>query len=178
MPFSINKPSLRIERSAQKALLFACKKQNIHRMATGGETGIVSSGVHPNAQGDEPVNKKTRILIVDDNSSFRKGMRALLDIQPDMEVVGEAPSGHAAMELVVEICPDLVLLDAQMPGMTGVAVTRRIKRLQPQTKIILLTMYSDYRSKAIEAGADAFITKGLPPEHMLSVIRGIIRKEE
>jgi DNA-binding NarL/FixJ family response regulator len=122
------------------------------------------------------MNKKSRILIVDDNSSFRHGMRALLDIQPDMEVVGEAPNGNAAMELVEELRPDLILLDAQMPGMTGVAVTQRIKRLLPQTEIILLTMYIDYRSKAIEAGADAFITKGLPPEHMLSLIRGLANK--
>jgi YesN/AraC family two-component response regulator len=124
------------------------------------------------------VNNKFRILIVDDNPSFRKGMRALLDIQPDMETIGEAPNGHAAMELVEELRPDLILLDAQMPGMTGVAVTRRIKRIQPQTKIILVTMYSDFRSKAIEAGADAFITKGIPPEHMLSLIRGLANKNK
>ena len=124
------------------------------------------------------MNKKVRILIVDDSSSFRKGMRALLDIQPDMEAVGEAPSGSMAIELVEELQPDLILLDAQMPGMTGVAVTRRIKRRCPQTKIILLTMYADYRSRAIEAGADAFITKGIPPENMLALIRGIAQKEE
>ena len=120
---------------------------------------------------------KSRILVVDDNPSFRKGMRAFLDIQPDMETIGEAPNGHDAMELVEELRPDLILLDAQMPGMTGVAVTRRIKRLLPLTKVILLTMYSDYRTKAIEAGADAFMTKGLPPEHMLSLIRGITNKK-
>jgi DNA-binding NarL/FixJ family response regulator len=124
------------------------------------------------------VNKKSRILIVDDNPSFRKGMQALLEIQPDMEVVGEAPDGDKAMELVEEMQPDLLLLDAQMPGMTGVAVARRVKRRWPRMKIILLTMYSDYRSKAIEAGADAFLTKGLPPEHVLSLIRGIVPKSE
>lgn len=119
------------------------------------------------------MNKKTRLLIVDDSHSFRKGMRALLEIQPDMQVVGEAPSGHKAMELVDELQPDLVLLDAQMPGMTGVEVTQQIKSRWPQTKVILMTMYTDYRSKAIEVGADAFVTKGIPPEHILSVIRGI-----
>jgi DNA-binding NarL/FixJ family response regulator len=119
------------------------------------------------------VNKKFRILIVDDSASFRKGMRALLEIQADMEVIGEAPNGSKAMEMVEELQPDIILLDAQMPEMTGVAVARQVKRRWPQTKILLLTMYSDYRSKAIEAGADAFVTKGIPPENMVSLIRGI-----
>jgi len=119
------------------------------------------------------MNKKMRILIVDDNHSFRKGMRALLSIQPDMKVTGEAPNGHTAMEMIQELHPDLVLLDAHMPGMTGVEVTRQIKSQWPQVKVILMTMYADYRSKSIEAGADAFMTKGIPPEHVLSVIRGI-----
>ena len=117
---------------------------------------------------------KSRILIVDDNHSFRKGMQALLEIQPDMQVVGQAPNGHKALELVEELLPDIVLLDAQMPGMSGVEVTRKIKSRWMQMKVILMTMYADYRSKAIAAGADAFLSKGIPPEHTLAVIRGII----
>ena len=124
------------------------------------------------------MKKKFRILIVDDSNSFCKGMRALLQIQPDMNVVGEAPNGHKAMELVEKLRPDLVLLDAQMPGVTGVEVAHRIKGYSPQTKVILMTMYADYRSKAIEAGVDAFSTKGIPPEHTLTLIRGIVQKEK
>jgi len=123
------------------------------------------------------VKKKFRILIVDDSHSFCKGMRALLEIQPDMKVVGEAPSGPQGMEMVDELRPDLVLLDAQMPGMTGVEVATQIKCCWPQTKVILMTMYADYRTKAIEAGADAFVTKGIPPENTLSLIRGIVQKK-
>jgi DNA-binding NarL/FixJ family response regulator len=123
------------------------------------------------------MNQKPRILIVDDNPSFRKGMQALLEIQPDMEVAGMAPNGHRAMELADELQPDIVLLDAQMPGMDGVEVTRKIKSQWPNMKIILMTMYADFRIKAIEAGADAFLTKGLPPENTLSVIRGIFHQE-
>jgi DNA-binding NarL/FixJ family response regulator len=122
------------------------------------------------------VNNKIRILIVDDSLSFRMGMRALLEIQPDMQEVGVAPSGTKALELVKELQPDLVLLDAQMPDKSGIEVAQTIKRQWPQVKVILLTMFSDYRSKAIEAGADAFVTKGIPPEHMLSLIRGIAKK--
>jgi DNA-binding NarL/FixJ family response regulator len=119
------------------------------------------------------MNKKIRILIVDDSLSFRMGMRALLEIQPDMQEIGMAPSGYKAIELVEELQPDLVLLDAQMPDMTGIEVTQKIKSRWPNVKVILMTMYADYRSKSIEAGADAFLTKGLPPEHVLGLIRGI-----
>ena len=124
------------------------------------------------------MNKKIRILIVDDSLSFRMGMRALLEIQPDMQEVGMAPSGHKAIELVEELQPDLVLLDAQMPDMTGIEATQKIKSRWPNVQVILMTMYADYRSKAIEAGADAFLTKGLPPEHILSLIRGIAQLEK
>ena len=124
------------------------------------------------------MNKKIRILIVDDSLSFRMGMRALLEIQPDMQAVGMAPSGHKAIELVEEFQPDLVLLDAQMPDMTGIEVTQKIKNRWPNVKVILMTMYGDYRWKSIEAGADAFVTKGLPPEHMLGLIRGITQVEK
>lgn len=121
------------------------------------------------------MDKKTGVLIVDDNQSFSKGMQALLEIQPDMQVLGLAPNGTEAIRLVAELQPDLVLLDAQMPGMTGVEVTRKIKKRWPQMKVILMTMYVDFRPKAIAAGADAFLTKGIPPEHTLSVIRGILQ---
>ena len=124
------------------------------------------------------MNKKIRILIVDDSLSFRMGMRALLEIQPDMQEIGMAPNGHKAMELVEELQPDLVLLDAQMTDMTGIEVTQTIKNRWPNVKVILMTMYADYRSKAIEAGADAFLTKGIPPEHILSLIRGIAQWEK
>ncbi len=124
------------------------------------------------------MSKKIRILIVDDSLSFRMGMRALLEIQPDMQEVGMAPNGRKAIEMVEELQPDLVLLDAQMPDMTGIEVTQMIKSRWPRVKVILMTMYSDFRSKAIEAGADTFLTKGIPPEYVLSLIRGIAQKEK
>ena len=121
--------------------------------------------------------QKTRIMIVDDSRTFRRGMRALLDIQPDLQVVAEAHDGPAAIQLIDDLQPDLVLLDAQMPGMSGVELTQLAKSRWPQVKIILMTMYADYRSRSIEAGVDAFVTKGIPPEHLLSLIRGIVQGE-
>ena len=120
------------------------------------------------------MSKKIHILIVDDSLSFRKGMRSLLSIQPDMKVVHEAENGQAALKLLGGHHVDLVLLDAQMPGIDGVEVTRKIKSLRPEVKVILMTMYPDYRVKAIDAGADTFLSKGLPPENVLEVIRGIV----
>jgi len=124
------------------------------------------------------MTEKSRILIVDDSVSFRRSMRALLEIQPDMQVVGEAPDGEKALEWIEKLRPNLILLDAQMPGMTGVEATQQIKSHWPQTKVILMTMYSDYRSKAIESGVDAFMTKGIPPEQLLAIIRGISQGKE
>ena len=118
-----------------------------------------------------------RVLIVDDSASFRKGMRALLEIQPDMQVVGEAQDGHEAITQVELMRPDFILLDAQMPGMAGVEAARQIKNQWPEVKVILMTMYTDYRTKAIEAGVDAFLTKGIPPEHLLTILRGIISRK-
>jgi DNA-binding NarL/FixJ family response regulator len=146
-------------------------------MADAGDFAIVWSERHQISQ-EKIMSKKIRILIVDDSLSFRMGMRALLEIQPDMQEVGMAPTGHKALELVEELQPDLVLLDAQMPDLTGIEVTQKIKSRWPKVKVILMTMYSDYRSKAIEAGADTFLTKGIPPEHILSLIRGITQMEK
>jgi DNA-binding NarL/FixJ family response regulator len=146
-------------------------------MADAGNFAIVWSERHQISQ-EKIMSKKIRILIVDDSLSFRMGMRALLEIQPDMQEVGMAPTGHKALELVEELQPDLVLLDAQMPDLTGIEVTQKIKSRWPKVKVILMTMYSDYRSKAIEAGADTFLTKGIPPEHILSLIRGITQMEK
>ena len=122
------------------------------------------------------MNNKIRILIVDDSLSFRKGIRALLSIQSDMEVIGEASDGSIAMEMISRLKPELVLLDECMPGMSGSEVTRQLKDLWPHIKVILLTMYSDRESLAIEAGVDAFLIKGIPPEHILAMIREIIEK--
>jgi len=120
------------------------------------------------------MTKITRILIVDDNHSFRKGMHAFLSIQPNLEVIGEAPNGHLAIEIITKLQPELVLLDVQMPGMNGIELTRYIKDYWPKTKVIILTMYPEYCSKALEAGADSFITKGIPVEQILSSIRETI----
>jgi DNA-binding NarL/FixJ family response regulator len=115
---------------------------------------------------------QTRVLIADDRPRSRSGLRAVLALRPEIEIVGEAADGQEAVRLVAECRPDVVLMDARMPVMDGVDATRLIKERWPQIRVILLTMYPTYREDALDAGADAFLVKGCPPEQLLAAITG------
>ncbi len=99
----------------------------------------------------EPVT----ILIVDDHAVVRQGVRTLLDMHPALQVVGEAESAEAALPLVEELVPDVVLLDLVLPGMNGVEATRQIKKISPRTQIVVLTSYAEdeHIFPALRAGA-------------------------
>ena len=111
-----------------------------------------------------------RVLIADDRSRSRDGLRALLATWPEVEVVGEAADGQEAVRLVEECRPNVVLMDARMPGMDGLEATRLIKDGRPKVKVVVLTMYASYRADALAAGADAFLLKGCPAEELLEAI--------
>ena len=106
------------------------------------------------------IKLRTRVLIADDQRSVREGLRSVLALSPRMEVVGEAVDGQDAVHLVAERHPDVVLMDIQMPVMDGLEATRRIKCQWPYVRVIALTIYSNYRAKALSAGADLFLIKG------------------
>lgn len=106
------------------------------------------------------MSKHTRVLIADDQRPTRRGLRALLAQFPNIDWVGEARDGGEAVALAATLAPDIVLMDARMPVMDGVEATRRIKSQQPQTKVIVLTMYAEYLDDATAAGADLFLLKG------------------
>lgn len=115
-----------------------------------------------------------RILLADDQALVRAGFRALLDAQADMQVIGEAADGHAAVRLVMRLVPDVVLMDIRMPGCDGLEATRRIVadgRLA-QVKIIILTTFDldEYIFEALRAGASGFLVKDIEP---IDLIRGI-----
>jgi DNA-binding NarL/FixJ family response regulator len=105
-----------------------------------------------------------RVLLVDDQPSVRKGLKALLAFYPEILVVGEAVNGEEALQLVVEHLPQVVVMDLQMPVMDGVAATRLIKTQWPAIKVIILTVQAARRSEALAAGADTFLLKGNGPE--------------
>lgn len=100
------------------------------------------------------------VLIVDDDRASREGLRELFELRPNINVVGEAINGEEAVTLANSLHPDLVVMDVQMPRMDGLEATRLIKEHAPGIRVILLTMYREYRAAALRAGADAFLVKG------------------
>lgn len=123
------------------------------------------------AMGDRnEMTMQTRVLIADDRPRSRSGLRALLDLRPEIVVVGEAADGRDAVQLVEELRPDVVLMDARMPVMDGVQATRIIKERWPGIKVIVLTIHAGYRADALTAGADAFLVKGCPQTKLLAAI--------
>lgn len=116
------------------------------------------------------MNQPIRVLIVDDQLSARKGLKAILAFSPRILVVGEAVNGQEAVQLVAEHQPNVVVMDLLMPVMDGVAATRLIKARWPATKVIVLTVQATRRSEALAAGADVFLLKGNGPEELQQAI--------
>lgn len=116
-----------------------------------------------------------RLLIVDDHTLFREGLRALFSAIKDIELVGEATTGQEAIYLVEESQPDVILMDIDMPGMGGVQATRSIIRKSPSTGIVMVTMLEDDASvfSAMRAGARGYVLKGAKPEELLQTIRAV-----
>jgi len=121
--------------------------------------------------------EKIRVLVVDDHTIVRDGIRALLGLAGDIEVVGEAENGREALDRVRELVPDVVLMDVAMPTMDGLEATRRIHREFPQTKVLALTQYDDreYVFSVVEAGAQGFISKTAASAEVVSGIRAVYR---
>ncbi|MEH1939195.1 MAG: response regulator transcription factor [Nostoc sp.] len=116
-----------------------------------------------------------KVLLVDDQGLIRQGLRALLELEPDLEIVGEAENGEQAINLVAEFQPDVVLLDIRMPIMDGVAATREIQKRFPKTKILVLTTFDDdeYVSAALQNGAMGYLLKDTPSEELAVAIRAV-----
>ncbi|MDQ4129513.1 MAG: response regulator transcription factor, partial [Actinomycetota bacterium] len=102
-----------------------------------------------------------RVMIVDDQEPFRVAGRMVVELTDGFEVVGEADSGEAAVELARQLAPDLVLMDVNLPGMNGLEATRLILAERPQTRVLVLSTYEpqEYESRAVEAGAIGYIPK-------------------
>ncbi len=117
-----------------------------------------------------------RILVADDHTILRSGLRLLIDSQDDFEVVGEASTGMAALSLAEELHPDLILLDLSMPGLSGLDALRAMKKLVPEIKILILTMHDDpqYFRRALSDGASGYIIKKAADSELLSAMRAIM----
>jgi DNA-binding NarL/FixJ family response regulator len=114
-----------------------------------------------------------RVLLVDDHQMVRTGLATLLGASDDIAVVGQAADGAAALTTAVELAPDVVLMDLSMPGVDGVEATRRICEALPDTRVLVLTSFSDRQrvSDALAAGAIGYILKDCEPPALLSAVR-------
>ena len=114
-----------------------------------------------------------RVLLVDDQDLVRGGMRAILDAEDDLEVVGEAGDGARAADVAVEVSPDVVLMDVQMPGVDGIEGLRRVVRARPRARVLMLTMFDldEYVFAALKEGASGFLLKTTPPAALAQAVR-------
>jgi DNA-binding NarL/FixJ family response regulator len=112
-----------------------------------------------------------KVLITDDRLASRKGLRALMLTQPDIQVIGEAANGKKAIQLIKERKPDVVIMDAFMPVMNGLEATRIIKNSWEGIRVVILTLHNNIREEALAAGADAFLVKGCSPDDLIREIR-------
>jgi DNA-binding NarL/FixJ family response regulator len=120
-----------------------------------------------------------RILIADDHAIVRAGIRALLQLYPDFEVVGEAADGHEAILQTRRLQPDIVLMDIGMPGMDGLAATREIVRVAPRARVLILSQHEnrEYVMPALRAGASGYVLKRAPDETLIRAIRAVYAGE-
>jgi DNA-binding NarL/FixJ family response regulator len=116
-----------------------------------------------------------RILLADDHTVVREGMRALLERQPDMTVVAEAADGRESVRLAEEESPDVVLMDVAMPGMNGIEAARRILGASPRTGVVMLSMHQDesYVLRSLKAGAKGYLLKDSPQADVVAAIRAV-----
>ncbi|KJL34344.1 response regulator [Microbacterium azadirachtae] len=118
----------------------------------------------------------TRVLIVDDHAMLRAGFRTILDLQPDIEVVGEAGTGSEAVDLAGSVLPDVITMDVQMPDMDGLEATRRIRadgRIHASIAIVTTFDRDDYLFDALDAGASGFLLKNAGPEELVAAVRAL-----
>jgi len=116
-----------------------------------------------------------RVLLVDDQSLIRQGLKALLELEPDLQVVGEAENGKTAIEMMEKLQPDVVLMDVRMPVMDGVAATREILQRFVGTNVLVLTTFDDdeYLAAALRYGAMGYLLKDTPSEELAAAIRAV-----
>lgn len=118
---------------------------------------------------------KIRVLLADDHPVVRDGIRTLLETSDRIEIIGEAKGGHEALEMVEKLNPDVLLLDMEMPDMSGVEVTRQLKQKRTGVRILVLSAYNDpqYIRSVLSHGASGYLTKDEAPDFILEAIQGV-----
>lgn len=123
------------------------------------------------------MSKKIRVLICDDHTLFREGIKAILRDEPSIEIVGEADNGRQAVEKATHLYPDVVLMDIAMPDLSGFEATRRIKQAEKSIKVLILTMYDEEEliARCLDAGASGYILKDAPAAQLIYAIDTVHR---
>lgn len=126
-----------------------------------------------------PGSEKIAVVLVDDHAIVRQGLRTYLELQPDIEVVGEASDGREAVGVVRDLLPDIVLMDLVMPNSDGVEATRAITGMAPSTRVIVLTSFSEDEKvfASIKAGAQGYLMKDVLPSDLVKAIRTVYKGE-
>ena len=114
-----------------------------------------------------------RVLLADDEALLREGLRAILEVEDDIEILAEAANGFEAVDAARTLAPDIVLMDVQMPGMDGIEATRRVLKVSTSTRVIVLTTFdrNEYVYEALRAGASGFLLKDLRRSELVGAIR-------
>ena len=122
-----------------------------------------------------PTNDTVRVVLVDDEAMVRVGLRMVLTAEPDIEVVGEAADGAAAVDVVTATDPDVVLMDVRMPVVDGIEGSRRVLAAAPGVRVLVLTTFDedDYVEAALRAGVSGFLLKVAPPERLVDAVRTV-----
>jgi DNA-binding NarL/FixJ family response regulator len=121
------------------------------------------------------MSEKLRILLAEDHKTVREGIKLLVNAQSDMEVIGEAGDGEAAVKLAAELDPDIIVMDISMPELNGLRATRRIRSTGSTVKILMLTRHTDdgYLQQLIEAGANGYVLKQSAPNELINAVRAV-----
>lgn len=116
-----------------------------------------------------------KVLVVDDHELVRTGITRLVSDVKGINVIGEAKSGEEAIQLARELIPDVVLMDVKMPGIGGLEATRKLKRIDPDIKVLIVTVHDEdpFPSRLLQAGASGYLTKGADAEEMVQAIRAV-----
>jgi two-component system, NarL family, response regulator NreC len=122
------------------------------------------------------MDKKLRIYLAEDHQTVREGIKLLVNAQPDMEVVGEAGDGEAAIKEATQLLPDLVIMDISMPTMNGLKATKKLRSMCPDMKILTLTRHTDdgYLKQLIGAGSNGYVLKQSAPTDLVNAIRTVV----
>jgi two-component system response regulator NreC len=121
------------------------------------------------------MEKKLRILLAEDHQTVREGVKLLVNAQPDMEVVGEADDGEAAIKEAERLKPDILIMDISMPGLNGLRATKKLRAMSFDVKILTLSRHTDdgYLQQLLAAGANGYVLKQSAPTHLINAIREV-----